>query len=80
MRRLLDKRLPLRGSRITRANFGAHIDLAPICFAEQRADSSERLLQIFTDIVAQRFERRHVNHLRFIRQIGLDAFAEQHIQ
>jgi hypothetical protein len=66
VRRLFDQRLPLRGSCITGANFGAHIDRATICLLSQRANPDERLLKIFPDIVAQRFKRRHVYDLRFI--------------
>ena len=80
MRRLFNQRLTLRGSRIASAHFSAYINLAAICFVQQRANSNERLLQILSDIVAQCFERRDVNHLRFIRQIDVDAFAEQHVQ
>src|SRR5882724_6100781 len=55
MRWLFNQRLTLRGSRIASAHFGAHIDLAPISLAHERANSSKRLLKIFADIVAQSF-------------------------
>jgi hypothetical protein len=80
VRRFFDQRLPLGSTRITSANVRAHIDLAAVPLAQQRANASERFLQIFANIVAQRFERRHVNDSRFIRQFGLDTFAEQRIQ
>ena len=80
VRRLFNQRLTLRGTRIASAHFGAHIDLSSISLAHERANSGKRLLQILADIIAQRFERRDVNHLRFVRQISVDAFAEQHIQ
>src|SRR5437899_9188548 len=55
VRRLFNQRLTLRSSGIASAHFGAHIDLEPIFLAQQRANSSERLLKIFADIVAQSF-------------------------
>jgi hypothetical protein len=89
VRRLFNQRLTLRGSRIASAHFGAHIDLAcravaprrraPVFLAQQRANSSKRLLQILADIVAQRFERGDIDHPRFIWQLSLRAFAEQHV-
>ncbi len=80
VRRLFNQRLPLRGSRIASAHFGAHIDLPSVSLAHERANSSKRLLKIFADIVAQRLERRHINHLRFMRQISVGAFAEKRIE
>src|SRR5437660_6993285 len=80
MRRLLNQRLTLRGGRIASAHFGAHIDLAPISLAHERANSSKRLLKIFADIVAQSFERGDVNYLGFIWQLSLRACAEQRVQ
>ncbi len=70
VRRFFDQRLTLRGSRIASANFGAHIDVVAFGFTQQCANSSERFLQIFADIVAQRFQRRDVNDLRFIGQFS----------
>ena len=80
VRRFFDQRLTLRGSCIASANFGAHIDVVAFGFTQQCANPSERFLQIFPDIVAQRFQRRDVNDLRFIGQISPCAFSEQRIQ
>jgi hypothetical protein len=78
--RFFDQRPTLRGSCIAGANFGAHIDVVAFGFTQQRANSGERFLQIFSDIVTQRFQRRDVNDLRLIRQMSPCAFPEQRIQ
>jgi hypothetical protein len=80
VRRFFDQRLTLRGSCIASANFGAHIDVVAFGFTQQGTNSGERFLQVFPDIVAQGFEGRYVNDSRFIGQISLRAFSEQHIQ
>ena len=80
VRRLLDQGPALRRGGVARANFSAHVDLAALRFVQRCAYSSEWLLQIFSNVVAQRFERRDVNDLRFIGQFGLHAFAEQHVE
>ena len=75
-----EQTMTLRGSCVAGANFRAHIDVVAFGFTQQCADSSQRFLQIFSDIVAQRFQRRDVNDLRFIGQISPGAFSEQRIQ
>ena len=50
------------------------------CGVQHRADFGERFFEIFMDVVAQRFERRDVNNLGFVRQIGLEAFAKKGIE
>src|SRR5438876_518193 len=56
------------------------IHFAAIFLMQQSANSSEWFLKVFADVVAQRFERRDVNDLYFIRQIGLCALAEQRVE
>ena len=70
VRRFFDQRLALRGSRIAGANFGAHIDVAAFVSPSNARIPASGSCKIFADIVAQRFERRDVNDLRFIRQIS----------
>jgi hypothetical protein len=54
----------LRGGGVASADFGAHVNVAALRFSNVRIPR-ERLLQILSDIVAQRFERRAHNDLRF---------------
>ncbi len=55
------------------ADFGHQVSVA----AGQLQDFSERLLEIFLNVIAQSFQRRHVQDLRGVGQLSGDGFADQ---
>ena len=60
--------LPLPLRRIAGAQRGADLrQRTPRCLG-QRANLRQRHLQVLVDVVAQRFERRHVDHFGLVRQ------------
>jgi hypothetical protein len=48
--------------------------------AERRLDARQRFRQVLMDIVAQRFERRHVKHSRLVRQRARQSGPKQLIE
>src|ERR1700731_2297134 len=76
VRRRFDQRLTLGGGSIAGPNLRANTDIMTFLL-QQDTNSSERFLKIFANVVAQGFEWRDVNDLRFIRQSTVRAFAKQ---
>ena len=65
---------------IAGANRGAHLDVAPGGGLQRVADFCERLFEIFVNVIAQRFERRHVNDPRFVAELSVEPQPEQGVE
>ena len=58
---------------------GPDIDIWQSAFAQRLPDAGERCLQVALDVVGQRLQWRHVDHLRLVGEPAFEALADQTI-
>ena len=79
MRRLFRHARTFTRGRVTGAHGDANIDRSKALQIQLLGDASERLLEIFLDIVAECLERRHIENLDALAQFPIKAALEKHV-
>ena len=77
--RLAQHRAPLRHQRVARANRRADVRDVVTGFAGQLHDFREWSLEVLLDVVAERFERRHVHDLGPVRERAVDRLPYESV-
>src|SRR5262249_98006 len=80
MRRLAGDRLPFCWRRVTCAYLGANFNIAAIIHSQRGADPGKRLLEVLMDIIAERFERRDIEHTCFVLEVSSETITKQLIK
>src|SRR5271166_3895269 len=73
-------RLPLCCRRIASAHFRTDVHVAAFARAQSGADAGKRFLEILMDVVAQRFERRDIEHSYFTFERSGEPVMKQLIE
>ena len=77
MRRPARDRQALCLRRVTRAYFGANFNVAVMSRSQGGTDAGQRFLEVLMDIITERFERRDVEHTRFVPEVSGEAITKQ---
>ena len=77
VRRRAAHALALRRRRVAGAHRVADADVGQAHRDQPRANAGQRFLQVLADVVGQRLQRRHVEHVDLVREPAGEAFAHQ---
>ena len=69
--------LALGGRRVARSDPGPDLDIGKAEPAQLLADAGERRFEVAMDVVRQRFERRHVDDLRGVGELAVEALPRE---
>ena len=69
--------LALRGRCVAGAHRRANADVGQAHLDQPGLDAGQRFLQVLADVVGERLQRRHVEHVHLVRKPLVQAFAHQ---